>query len=308
MAFTYILVFSGLLKTAFKSRIYLPKLVKFIGYRLDGYRYNNIQRNNKIVLALSIYSKIVLIIDINTLFCVKKQYLTIMNAVITGASKGIGKAIALKLAQNGYNLAICARDEAEMNAFKIELQPFNVEVVAAVVDCSEKEQVMSFFNKVKNKLGSVEVLVNNVGVYLPGSILEEDDEVFEKQQQLNVNAAYYLSKNFGKMMRTANFGHIFNICSIASLQVVDGAGSYSVTKAAMLSLNNVLRKELANFNVKVTAILPGSTLTASWEGTTIAAEAFVQPEDIANSIYSILNLSSGVNVDELVLTPLKFNN
>jgi 3-oxoacyl-[acyl-carrier protein] reductase len=238
----------------------------------------------------------------------KKQYLTIMNAVITGASKGIGKAIALKLAQHGYNLAICARNEADVMSFKIALQAFNVVVVALVVDCSEKEQVTSFFNQVKNELGTVDVLVNNVGVYLTGSILDEDDEVFEKQQQLNVNAAYYLSKNFGKMMRAANCGHIFNICSVASKQVIDGAGSYSVTKTAMLSLNNVLRKELANFNVKVTAILPGSTLTASWEGTTIAAEAFVQPEDIANSIYSILNLSSGVNVDELVLTPLKFNN
>jgi 3-oxoacyl-[acyl-carrier protein] reductase len=288
--------------------MYLPKLVKFIGYGLDGYGYNNIQRNNKNVLALSIYSKIVLIIDINTLFCVKKQYLTIMNAVITGASKGIGGAIALKLAQNGYNLAICARNEAELNAFKISLQAFNVEVIAMVVDCADKEQVMSFFNSVKKELGSVDVLVNNVGIYTPGNILDEDDEVFEKQQQVNVNAAYYLSKHFGKMMSIANCGHIFNICSVASLQVVDGAGSYSVTKAGMLSLNNVLRKELAHFNVKVTAILPGSTLTASWEGTTIAAEAFVQPEDIANSIYSILNLSSGVNVDELVLTPLKFNN
>ncbi|RZK55026.1 MAG: SDR family NAD(P)-dependent oxidoreductase, partial [Pedobacter sp.] len=81
---------------------------------------------------------------------------------------------------------------------------------------------------------------------------------------------------------------------------------YSVTKTAMLSLNNVLRKELADYNVKVTAILPGSTLTASWEGTTINPDKFVQPEDIANSIYSILNLSNGVNVDEITLTPLKF--
>ena len=107
-------------------------------------------------------------------------------------------------------------------------------------------------------------------------------------------------------MRTRRSGHIFNICSIASKTVVENAGSYSVTKTAMLSLNNVLRKELAQYNVKVTAILPGSTLTASWEGTTINPAKFVQPEDVANTLYAILNLSSGANVDEVILTPLNF--
>ena len=231
-----------------------------------------------------------------------------MNAIITGASKGIGKAIALKLAQNGYNLAICARDESDLQAFVADLQVFGTKIIAVVVDCSKKEEVMSFFNRVKAEMQSVDVLVNNVGTFLPGNILDEDDEIFEIQQQLNLNSAYYLSKNFGKMMREARSGHIFNICSIASVQVVKDAGSYTVTKTAMLSLNNVLRKALAEYNVKVTAILPGSTLTASWEGTTIPAETFVQPEDIANLLHSILSLSSGVNVDELILTPLKFNN
>ncbi|WP_090994367.1 SDR family oxidoreductase [Pedobacter insulae] len=230
-----------------------------------------------------------------------------MNAVITGASKGIGRAIASILARNGYNLAICARNSSELKTFQNELQDFGVTVFAQAIDCSKKEEVISFFNSVKAKMPTIDVLINNVGTFIPGNFLDEEDEVFEIQQQLNVNVAYYMSKNFGKMMRDARSGHIFNVCSVASRQTVENAGSYSVTKTAMLSLNNVLRKELAQFNVKVTAILPGSTLTASWEGTTIAAETFVQPEDIANSVYSILSLSSGVNVDEIVLTPLKFD-
>ncbi len=240
--------------------------------------------------------------------CQKIQLSNRMNAIITGASKGIGRAIALKLAKNGYNLAICARNKIELQAFATELQLFGIRVIAVVVDCSIKEEVMSFFNQVKSEMKQVDILVNNVGVFLPGNIIDEDDDIFELQQRLNLNSAYYLSKNFGKMMRDAKSGHIFNICSIASNLVAEDAGSYTVTKTAMLSLNNVLRKALAEYNVKVTAILPGSTLTASWEGTTIPTETFVQPEDIANSIYSILNLSSGVNVDELILTPLKFNN
>ena len=108
-------------------------------------------------------------------------------------------------------------------------------------------------------------------------------------------------------MRKQKNGHIFNICSVASIMVIENAGSYSVTKAAMLSLNNILRSELAPYNVKVTAILPGSTLTASWEGTNLPSDQFVQPEDVANSLSAILELSSGANVDELIIKPLNFN-
>ncbi|MES2418360.1 MAG: SDR family oxidoreductase [Bacteroidota bacterium] len=230
-----------------------------------------------------------------------------MNAVITGATQGIGRAIAIKLAQNGYNLAICARNKAALLKFSNELQEMGITVIALVTDCSDKQQVINFFNVVKDKMPKIDVLVNNAGTFLPGNILDEEDSAFEQQQLLNVNAAYYLCKYFGRMMCTAKSGHIFNICSVASVQAVENAGSYTVTKVAMLSLNKVLRKELAAYNVKVTAIMPGSTLTASWTGTSIPAEEFVQPEDIANSLYSILSLSSGANVDELILTPLNFN-
>lgn len=230
-----------------------------------------------------------------------------MNAVITGATKGIGKAIVLKLAKKGYNLAICARTQQDLTFLKEELQGFGVQVNDMVADCSKKEDVLAFCNFVTSNFEGVDVLVNNAGTFLPGSLLDEADETFELQQSLNINSAYYLSKHIGKMMRNQRKGHIFNICSVASISVVENAGSYSVTKAAMLSLNNVLRAELAPYNVKVTAILPGSTLTASWDGTSLPPDQFVQPEDVANSLCAILDLSSGANVDELILKPLNFN-
>lgn len=229
-----------------------------------------------------------------------------MNAIITGATKGIGKAIALKLANEGYDLALCARTAHELEELREELAITKVKVHTMVADCSKKAEVLAFCEFTKTAFNEVTVLVNNVGTFMPGSILDETDEAFEMQQNLNTNAAYYLAKYFGKIMREQQFGHIFNICSVASKEVVENAGSYSVTKTAMYSLNNVLRKELAQYNVKVTAILPGSTLTASWEGTSLPPEQFVQPTDVANSLYAILNLSTGVNVDELILKPLNF--
>lgn len=234
------------------------------------------------------------------------NFIEVMNAIITGATKGIGKAIAVKLAQSGYNLAICARTESDLTSLSKELSSTNVKIFSMVADCSRKADVMAFCEFAKSSLNTIDVLVNNAGVFMPGSLLDESDEIFELQQNLNTNSTYYFSKYFGKIMRNQQRGHIFNICSIASKETIENAGSYSVTKTAMLSLNNVLRKELAQYNVKVTAILPGSTLTASWEGTTINPDKFVQPEDIANTLYSILNLSSGVNVDEIILKPLNF--
>lgn len=255
---------------------------------------------------MCVCKKILLNTRLNTLFLLSHNIFKYMNAVITAATKGIGKAIALKLAQSGYNLAICARNESDLIALQKELEVYNVKVFVKPTDCSRKADVISFCNFIQSCFAKVDVLVNNAGVFLPGSLLDEDDEVFEYQQHINLNATYYFSKFFGKIMRDQQSGHIFNICSVASKETIENAGSYSVTKAAMLSLNNVLRKELAQYNVKVTAILPGSTLTASWQGTTIDPAKFVQPADIANSLHTILNLSSGANVDELVLKPLKF--
>ena len=229
-----------------------------------------------------------------------------MNALITGASKGIGKAIAIELAKNGYNVAICARNEQHLAEVALILKGYGVVVIAKKVDCSVKDEVVAFADEVLNKFEKLDVLVNNVGIFTPGSLLDEADEVFELQQQLNINAGYYFAKKAGLVMRKQRSGHIFNICSVASKTPVANAGSYSVTKAAMLSLNHVLRMELATHNVKVTAVIPGSTLTASWEGTPIESEKFVQPTDIAKSITHILSLSSGVNVDELILTPIHF--
>ena len=229
-----------------------------------------------------------------------------MNALVTGATKGIGRAIALKLAENGYNLAICARNEKELNDFAAELKNLGISVVCLAVDCSDQQAVKRFCEYTANELGHIDVLVNNVGTFLPGLILDEDEANFDLQLQLNLFAPYHFSRFFGKMMRDRSFGHIFNICSIASKEIVANAGSYCVTKAALYSLNNVLRQELTPYNVKVTAILPGSTFTASWEGTVLPREQFVQPEDIANTINTILNLSVGVNVDEVILKPQDF--
>jgi 3-oxoacyl-[acyl-carrier protein] reductase len=279
--------------------------VKFIREKLaDVFILYNTKKQQKL-LCLSLFIKIIL--------CFKDKYgflqikIKIMNAVITGATRGIGRAIAIKLAESGYNIAICSRDYADLEEFAASLNYTGIKVFYEEVDCSIKDQVYRFCQHTAAEFGTIDVLVNNAGIFIPGIILDEDDSFFEQQQLLNINAAYYLSKFFGRMMRSQRSGSVFNICSVASKEIIENAGSYCVTKSALLSLNHVLRQELSQYNVKVTAILPGSTLTSSWEGTTIPPERFVQPEDIATTLITILNLSSGVNVEEVILKPLQFN-
>jgi 3-oxoacyl-[acyl-carrier protein] reductase len=229
-----------------------------------------------------------------------------MNAIVSAATKGIGKAISIKLAEEGYNLAICARNEQELRDFADSLSYTGTQIKYFKADCSIKADVLAFCDFAIQEFGTIDVLVNNAGTFLPAPILDEKDDAFELQLNLNLNAAYYMSKRIGIRMRENRSGHIFNICSVASKEIVKNAGSYSVTKTAMLCLNNVSRLELAEYNVKVTAILPGSTLTASWEGTEIPEDKFVKPEDIANTIYHVLNLSAGANVDEVIIKPIHF--
>jgi 3-oxoacyl-[acyl-carrier protein] reductase len=229
-----------------------------------------------------------------------------MNILITGATKGIGRAIAFKMAFKGFNLSICSRNIKELEILKeqIRTQFPNSKVYIELVDCSSKNEVQTFAHNSIREFGFIDVLVNNVGIFQPSFLLDEEDFMLEKHMQVNVYSAYYIYKILGLNMREQKKGHIFNICSVASLEGIENAASYSVTKAALLSLNNIMRKEMMQYGVKVTAVIPGSTLTDSWSGTKIPQDQFVLPEDVANIIDQVLSMSKGANVDQIVVKPL----
>ncbi len=228
------------------------------------------------------------------------------NAIITASTKGIGRAIALAFAKEGANLAICSRNAAEVESFRQELLAINpaIKVVAQAIDGSDKIQLLEFAKNAETQLGFIDTVVNNLGMFEPLSILDESDEAFNRQLQTNFMPAYHLYRFFGKKMQQKRQGHFFTICSVAALDPIAAAGTYSITKTALLGLTRVMKLEMQSFNVKVTAVIPGSTLTNSWEGTTISPDKFVLPEDVASAVMSIRKMSTGANVDEIIIRPV----
>jgi short-subunit dehydrogenase len=228
------------------------------------------------------------------------------TALITAATKGMGRAIATAFAKEGVNLAICARSEGDLKTFKAELVAINpqIKVFTSATDCSIKQALLEFARAAEQTLGFISIIVNNVGMYEHSSILDDGEDTFDKHLHTNLAPAYELYRYFGKTMKAAREGHIFNICSAASLTPIPEAGSYSVTKYALLGLNKVMKLEMQEFGVKVTAIIPGSTLTDSWKGMTVEKDKMVLPEDIASAVLNIYKMSGGANVDEMIIKPV----
>ena len=229
------------------------------------------------------------------------------NALITGATKGMGRAIAIAFATEGINLAINSRNADDLAAFKTDLLQINpsIKVFTAVADGSDRNELLKFAEAAQQDLGRISVIVNNLGMYKYSKILDDEQGLFEKMIGTNLMPAYELYRFFGKGMITAGEGHIFNICSVASLNPVVEAGIYSVTKGALLSLTNTMRLEMQEYGIKVTAVIPGSTLTDSWKGQQVDKDLMVLPEDIASAIINIYKMSVGANVDQIIIKPAK---
>ncbi|MBV7528619.1 SDR family oxidoreductase [Chitinophaga sp. sic0106] len=229
-----------------------------------------------------------------------------MNAVITGASKGIGRAVAERLAKEGFNVAICARHSAALADAKAGIQAQNsaVTVLAEQVDMGDKAQVLRFAETVKNTFGHVDILVNNAGIFTPGALYEEAEGLLEQLMAVNLYSAYHLTRALLPEMMHHRNGHIFNLCSVASHKAYANGGSYSITKHALLGFSRNLREEMKPYGVRVTSISPGATLTASWDGFEAPPDRMMPPEDIATVVWTAYTLAKQTVVEDIVLRPV----
>ena len=224
--------------------------------------------------------------------------------VITGGTKGIGKAIIMRFAQEGFDIATCARNDRDLEELKMNVEEaYKVNVFSMKADMSNKEEVKGFIQEVKRFFDRVDVLVNNAGVFIPGAVHEEEEGALELMINTNLYSAYHVVRGFIHEMKAARSGHVFNICSTASIMPYANGGSYCISKFALLGMSKVLREEMKEHNVRVTSILPGATLTASWDGVDLPEERFMKAEDVAETVWNAYQLSDRTVIEEVVMRP-----
>ncbi len=227
-----------------------------------------------------------------------------MNIVITGASKGMGKAMAEKFSTGGNTLFICSRNEPQLAQSAKEItEKYDNPVEYFAADLSKKDEALKFANWLLEKKICPDILINNAGLFVPGSIYNEPEGNLEQMIGINLYAAYHLTRALLPPMIKNKSGHIFNICSIASLKAYANGGSYSISKYAMMGFSKNLREEMKPFNIKVTAVYPGAVFTSSWEGADIKPERIMEVDDVANMVYAASLLSPQACVEDIVLRP-----
>jgi len=225
-----------------------------------------------------------------------------MNVVVTGASKGIGFAIAQKFAGEGANLAICSRNEKEIAQIGEQLGGAE-RVLAIPTDMSKKEDVANFASQILDQWQTIDVLVNNAGSFVPGNIHDEPDGNLELMINTNLYSAYYLTRALLPAITKQKGSYIFNISSVAGLQAYNGGGSYSISKFALSGFSKNLRHELIEKNVRVSTVYPGAVYTASWDGSGIDENRIMPATDIANVIWNSYKMSDRTVVEDIVLRP-----
>ncbi len=228
-----------------------------------------------------------------------------MLIIITGATKGLGKAFAKQFAANN-TLLLCSRNEDELQQCKQELQKDypNTQIFFKAVDVSIKQQAIDFGNWCL-QFGIPDILINNAGQFLPGSIYNEADNILESMIETNLYSAYHITRTIlpSMMQNSSSAKHIFNICSIASLKAYENGGSYSISKFALLGFSKNLREELKPYNIKVMSVLPGAVYTNSWLGSGVDEKRIMEVDDIAKMVFATAQLSPQACVEEIVIRP-----
>jgi short-subunit dehydrogenase len=228
-----------------------------------------------------------------------------MNSIITGASRGLGRAIAEQFAGHGYDLVLSSRDAAALSKAVRELSDRYpaIGIRSKAADLGDKGQAQELGRWVLESGVPVDVLVNNAGQFIYGSLYEEADGVLEKLIAVNLYSAYHLTRVLLPAMMARRAGHIFNICSIASLKAYHHGGAYGISKYALAGFSANLREEMKDHGVKVTAVFPGAAYTDSWADSGVDPNRIMEAADIARMVVAAAGLSPQATVEEIVLRP-----
>ncbi len=240
-------------------------------------------------------------------------------ALVTGASSGIGRAIAQRLAQEGYRLAICARRQDRLDQLVQELGDRGAEILTQTVDLRQESEILQLFEKIRSTWGGVDVLVNNAGLGHREPLMSGQTEAWREMLEVNVLALSICTREAVQDMRDrGDTGHIIHISSMSGHRVPGSSGMYAASKFAVRALTEGLRQELraAHSGIRISSISPGFVETEFAEkfnqSAAKAQEVYsqfpvLQPQDIANAVWYILSQPDYVQIHDLLLRPTQQN-
>lgn len=212
--------------------------------------------------------------------------------------------MAMQFAAMGSTLLLCSRNEHGLYETMAAIQTRYPEstVYAKAADMSIKQQVITFGDWCLQN-GVPDIIINNAGQFIPGSVHNEPESALEKMIEVNLYSAYHLTRLLLPPMMEVKRGHIFNMCSIASVKAYNNGGAYSISKFALLGFSKNLRAEMKPHNIKVTAVIPGAAYTESWEGSGIDPERMMEADDVAKMVVAVSQLSPQACVEEITMRP-----
>ncbi|MFD2163621.1 3-ketoacyl-ACP reductase [Paradesertivirga mongoliensis] len=223
------------------------------------------------------------------------------NALITGAGKGIGKALSLNLAKEGVNVALLARTASDLQAVADEVEKQGVKAVIITADVSDLQSVNSAVESAIASLGTIDILVNNAGIAAFGGFLDLSTEEWERIIKVNVFGPYYTTRAVLPSMIERKAGDIVNISSTAGLRGAAQTSAYSASKFALIGLSESLMQEVRKHNIRVTTLTPSTVATPlafDLNLTNGDPEKVMQPDDFAELIISQLKLNRRVFVKD----------
>jgi short-subunit dehydrogenase len=240
----------------------------------------------------------------------KEKLSTKKYVIITGASRGMGKSMAMLFASRGYHLRLSARGEDALRKTAEEIISLNpdIQVIWKAEDLSNKEGAERLGEWLLEQNTPIDILINNAGTFVPGSVYNEPEGALDHMLSLNLYAAYHLTRKLLPLMMKqsdvdGSRGHIFNICSIAALKAYANGGAYSISKYALNGFSKNLREELKPYLIKVTTVFPGAVLTDSWGDFDNSSRRIMEADDIAKMVYAASCLTPQACVEEILIRP-----
>ena len=232
--------------------------------------------------------------------------ITNSTAVVTGATTGIGRAIALALGERGASVAVCARNQQAVERMVGELESRGVTATGLACDVSDEQAIARFAEHVHQQFGHVDALVNNAGIGHLGEFLDLTTNQIDETFAVNVRGLMLVTAAFLPRMLEREIGHIVNVASLAGRNGFVGGTVYGASKHAVMGFSKSLMLEVREKNIRVVAICPGTVETPFFEKTGIDlqnADKVLQPEDVAATVVAALELPQRALVSELDIRP-----